>query len=123
MPFRFTSSTGGSLVRILTRPPRLFPQVNPAFDRPNANAPGRSKIRRARARVATQTLAAPDRINTCATERAVAPVVKMSSIEQDVFHRHGLRIGDHKRPAQVDPPLTRRETCLALCGTNPHHRI
>ena len=54
--------------------------------------------RRARASVATQTEAAPAFTSACAAARAVAPVVKMSSTQQNVFAANRCWIGNLNAP-------------------------
>jgi hypothetical protein len=53
---------------------------------------------RALASVATHTEAAPAWTSACAAARAVAPVVKMSSITRMCFDVDSSRIGDRKAP-------------------------
>ena len=75
---------------------------------------------RALASVATHTEAAPARTSAWAAARAVAPVVKMSSIDQDVLHVDGSRIGDREGAAHIQAPLAESEAGLALGGAQAH---
>ena len=60
--------------------------------------------------------------SACAAARAVAPVVKMSSISRMCFMRDGGRIGNRECAAHIQPPLARRQAGLALGGAQPHQR-